>query len=389
VAYPIKRAVLITLDGVGIGGAPDARHYGDENANTLLHVVGGCPGLRLPNLAALGLGNILPLPQIGPVSQPCGSYGRLQELSAGKDTIVGHWELAGLIQKEPFATFPDGFPREIMEAFAGATGLEAIGNEAASGTEIIQRLGESHCRSGRPIVYTSVDSVFQIAAHEEVIPVSDLYDLCRKARLILNPYRVARVIARPFRGPGPGNYRRTSARHDFTMPPPEATLLGILVENGFQTFGVGKIADIFAGQGLTDFTYSRNNRDGMEKTLAALNQVERGLVFTNLVDFDMCFGHRRDVAGFGRALKEFDLWLPEFLAKLAAGDLLIITADHGCDPTTPGTDHTREQVPVLVFLPSDTNGRNLGAGFFPAVAGLIAEKLGLKWTPEHAGFRCG
>jgi len=388
VTRAIDRAILITLDGVGIGAAPDARLYGDEDANTLLHVLEGCPDLRLPNLAALGLGNILPLPHVGPVPEPCGSYGLLQELSAGKDTIVGHWELAGLVQKEPFATFPDGFPREIIDAFCQATGLEPIGNEAASGTEIIQRLGEWHCRSGRPIVYTSVDSVFQIAAHEEVIPVSDLYELCRKTRDILNPYRVARVIARPFKGAGPGDYQRTSARHDFTMPPTGATLLDILAENGFQVFGVGKIVDIFAGQGLTDFVYSQDNRDGMNKTLAALDLVERGLVFTNLVDFDMCFGHRRDLEGFGQALGEFDLWLSKLLAKLGTGDLLVVTADHGCDPTTPGTDHTREVVPVLVYRPLEAKGRNLGNRFFSAVAGLIAEGLGLKWKPDHSGFPC-
>ena len=241
----INRAILITLDGVGIGAAPDSHLYGDEKANTLLHVLEGCSDIHLPNLAALGLGNIISLPHVVPVRQTSADFGCLQELSAGKDTIVGHWELTGLVSNEPFASFPNGFPQEIIATFTRATGLEPIGNEAASGTEIIQRLGESHCRSGRPIVYTSVDSVFQIAAHEEVIPVSELYALCRKVREILNPYRIARVIARPFRGTGVGNFQRTSARHDFTMLPPEKTLLDILAENGFQIFGVGKIVGHF------------------------------------------------------------------------------------------------------------------------------------------------
>lgn len=383
----INRAILITLDGVGIGAAPDSHLYGDEKANTLLHVLEGCSDIRLPNLSALGLGNIISLPHVAPVRNTSAAFGCLQELSAGKDTIVGHWELTGLVSNEPFATFPNGFPKEIIDTFTQAIGLEPIGNEAASGTEIIQRLGEIHCRSGRPIVYTSVDSVFQIAAHEEVIPVSELYALCRKAREFLNPYRIARVIARPFRGTGPGNFQRTSARHDFTMLPPEKTLLDILVEKDLKVFGVGKIADIFAGRGLTDFVYTLDDQDGMKKTLSALDKIERGLVFTNLVDFDMCFGHRNDVLGFGRALETFDLWLPQLLAKLACGDLLIITADHGCDPTTPGTDHTRELVPLLAYRPREERGQNLGKRYFSAVAELIAKGFGLKFYPGIKSFK--
>jgi phosphopentomutase len=379
-AAPIKRTVLITLDGVGIGAAPDAYLYGDERANTLLHVAEQCSDLHLPNLAALGLGNILPLPHVAPVHNPSASYGCLQEASAGKDTIVGHWELAGLVQKEPFATFPNGFPAEIIDAFRKATGLEPLGNEAASGTEIIQRLGAIHCSSGQPIVYTSVDSVFQIAAHEDIIPVSELYELCRKTRDILNKFRVARVIARPFAGVGPGRFKRTPRRHDFTIPPPGATLLDLMYENGHEVFGVGKIRDIFAGKGLTDYVYTEDNRDGMEKTLTALGHLESGLIFTNLVDFDMCYGHRKDARGFGRALEAFDLWLPELLAAFEDSDLLVITADHGCDPTTPGTDHTRELVPLLVYRPMNPKGKYLGTGFFSDVAAFIGRFYGVEMS---------
>jgi phosphopentomutase len=302
----------------------------------------------------------------------------LQEESAGKDTIVGHWELAGLVSKKPFATFPDGFPLEIIDIFRQITGLEPLGNEAASGTEIIQRLGEVHCLTGRPIVYTSIDSVFQIAAHENIIPLSELYNICRKTRKILDEFRVARVIARPFKGSVSGNFERTSGRHDFTMPPPAPTLLDLLFEKGFQVFGVGKIRDIFAGRGLTDYVYAADNQDGMNKTLSALEQVEEGLIFTNLVDFDMYFGHRRDAPGFGRALEAFDLWLQEFMANLKADDLLVITADHGCDPTATGTDHTRELVPILAYRPREQKGENLGKGYFSDVADLIGKALGLE-----------
>ena len=377
-AGSIKRAILITLDGVGIGAAPDAHLYGDESTNTLLHVAEQCPDLFLPNLEALGLGNIIPLPHVAPVPNPSASFGCLQEVSAGKDTIVGHWELAGLVSERPFATFPDGFPQEIIDAFRQATGLEPLGNEAASGTEIIQRLGEVHFRTGRPIVYTSIDSVFQVAAHENIIPLSELYDICWKTREILDEFRVARVIARPFKGTASGNFERTPGRHDFTMPPPAPTLLDRLCEKGFQVFGVGKIKDIFAGRGLTDYVYAVDNQDGMNKTLSALEQVEVGLIFTNLVDFDMYFGHRRDALGLGRALEAFDLWLQEFMGNLKADDLLVITADHGCDPTATGTDHTRELVPILVYRPKEKKGENLGQGFFSDVAVLIGKAFGLE-----------
>ena len=320
----------------------------------------------------------LALPRVGPAPIPSASYGALQQISAGKDTIAGHWELAGLIQKKPFATFPRGFPAEIIDACRQATNLEPLGNEGASGTEIIQRLGESHYRSGRPIVYTSIDSVFQVAAHEDVIPVSELYEICSKTRHILDKFNIARVIARPFTGMACGGFERTSGRHDFTMPPSAPTLLDRLVENGQQVYGIGKIRDIFAGRGLTDSIFSAGNPDGMAKTLTALDQVEKGLIFTNLVDFDMCFGHRNDVHGFGRALETFDLWLPKLLAELIASDMLIISADHGCDPTTAGTDHTRELVPILVYRPEKEKGENLGKGYFSDVAALIEKAFNLE-----------
>lgn len=373
-----RRVVLVVLDGVGAGALPDADRYGDADANTLLHVAQRCGGLHLPNLQELGLGNALPLPGVAPAAVPAAGFGRMRERSIGKDTTTGHWELAGVIQEDPFPTFPDGFPDEIIEAFARETGLEPLGNVAASGTEIIRRLGEAHLESGRPIVYTSADSVFQIAAHEEVIPVERLYEFCRIARRILDPYRVGRVIARPFVGRCPADFRRTPRRHDFSLPPTAPTVLDRLERAGRDVYGVGKIRDIFAGRGVTGHVYTEGNRDGMEKTLQALSAVERGLVFSNLVDFDMLYGHRLDPLGFGSALEAFDRWLPRLMEVLQPTDLLLITADHGCDPTTPGTDHSREFVPLLAWHPRLQTGRNLGErSSFADVAATIAEACGV------------
>ncbi|AMV72971.1 phosphopentomutase [Desulfuromonas carbonis] len=344
-----SRAVLITLDGVGIGALPDAAAYGDAGANTLQHVAAACGGLYLPHLQSLGLGNLLDLPGVPPVAAPRAGFGRMLEQSAGKDTTTGHWELAGIIQPQPFPTYPDGFPPDIIAAFRRATGLDPLGNCAASGTEILQRLGEEHLRSGRPIVYTSADSVFQIAAHEAVIPPPQLYEICRVARRILDPYRIGRVIARPFRGDKAVTFQRTAGRRDFSLPPGDETLLDRLQAAGLPVLGIGKISDIFAGRGISEGQPSKGNADGMGKTLAALDRCQGGLIFTNLVDFDMLYGHRQDAAGFGQALEAFDRWLPELLGRLERGDLLLLTADHGCDPTTPGTDHSREAVPVLAW----------------------------------------
>jgi phosphopentomutase len=377
----LRRVVLIILDGVGVGALPDAAQYGDEGANTLLHVAQHCGGLRLPAMQKLGLGNILKLPGVPPASFPAAAFGRMLERSAGKDSTTGHWEIAGVIQTEPFPTYPTGFPSEIIEAFRRETGLSPLGNVAASGTDIIRRLGEEHVRSGRPIVYTSADSVFQIAAHEEVIPVERLYEICRIARRILTPYRVGRVIARPFVGSCAADFVRTSGRHDFSLPPTAKTVLDCLEKAGLAVYGVGKIRDIFAGRGITDFVYTKSNADGMEKTQRALSIVKRGLIFTNLIDFDALYGHRLNPEGFGRALEEFDRWLPTLLDSLTDKDLLLISADHGCDPTTPGTDHTREYVPLLVWHSSLAAGRDLGIrAAFADVAATIAEVFAVEFA---------
>jgi phosphopentomutase len=378
-AEELRRAVLITLDGVGIGALPDAAAYGDETAATLQHVAARCGGLALPRLQKMGLGNIVLVAGVPPAPLPQAAFGRMREKSPGKDTTTGHWEIAGLTLAEAFPTFPRGFPPAVIEAFHRETGLMPLGNVAASGTEILRELGEEHIRTGRPIVYTSVDSVFQIAAHEEVIPVERLYEICRIARRILDSFRVGRVIARPFTGTCAGDFKRTPRRHDFSIPPTGETILGRLVNEGLAVFGVGKIRDIFAGRGITDSLASENNADGMEKTLDALSAVKQGLVFTNLVDFDMLYGHRLDARGFGRALEEFDRWLPRLLEKLLPEDLLLITADHGCDPTTRGTDHTREHVPLLAWRRGLKQGRNLGVReSFADVAATLADFFGLE-----------
>lgn len=344
-----RRVVLLVLDGVGIGALPDAARFGDAGAHTLLHVAEMAGGLQLPNLQRLGLGNVAPVPGLAPIARPAAAFGKMIEVSIGKDTPTGHWELAGLPTLDPYATFPDGFPAEIIDAFTQATGLEPLGNIAASGTEIIARLGAEQLRSGRPIVYTSADSVFQIAAHEESIPPARLYAICRIARTLLDPWRVGRVIARPFVGDPSAGFRRTSRRHDFAMQPPQPTLLDRLMAAGYETVGIGKIGDIFAGRGLSASRPTTGNADGMLQTLDALETLGAGLLFVNLVDFDMLYGHRLDAGGFARALIEFDVWLPRLQAVLGDDDLLIITADHGCDPQVNGTDHTREHVPLLVW----------------------------------------
>ncbi len=382
-----SRAVLITLDGVGIGALPDAAAYGDAGANTLQHVAAACGGLRLPHLQNLGLGNLLDIPGVPPAAAPSGGYGRMLERSAGKDTTTGHWELAGVIQEQPFPTFPGGFPEEIIAAFRRETGLDPLGNCAASGTEILRQLGEEHLRSGRPIVYTSADSVFQIAAHEAVIPVARLYEICRIARRILDPYRVGRVIARPFVGADAASFKRTPRRHDYSLPPNDETVLDRLAAAGLPVMAIGKIADIYAGRGVADHQASDSNADGMAKTLAALDRQRTGLIFTNLVDFDMLFGHRLDAAGFGRALEEFDRWLPQLMGKLQSDDLVLLTADHGCDPTTPGTDHSREAVPLLAWFPALAKGVALGVReTFADVAATLDELLGVGPGPAGTSF---
>jgi len=341
------RIILIVLDGAGIGAMPDAADYGDEGSDTLGHVVAYRP-LHLPNLRRYGLANIKPM-ALDPLAQPEGAFGCAALASAGKDSTTGHWEMAGVITEVAFPTYPEGFPPEVIEPFERAIGRKVLGNKPASGTEIIKELGEEHLRTGSPIVYTSADSVFQIAAHEDVIPVAELYRICEIARTLLDGrHRVARVIARPFTGSS-GQFRRTEARRDFAIEPPSPTLLDLLKEAGWETVSVGKVASLFCYRGITKKISATNNMASVDGTLEALETTASGLIFVNLVDFDMLYGHRNDVQGYARALEEFDARLPEIEARLRDDDLLLITADHGCDPTTPSTDHSREYVPLLAY----------------------------------------
>ncbi len=346
------RCLLITLDGVGCGALPDAAEFGDEGVNTLAHVAEAVGGLKLPNLGALGLGNILPLVGVPPVPRPQALFGKLSERSRGKDTTVGHWELMGVVTEKPFPVYPHGFPPEVIEAFEEATGRGVLGNIPASGTEIIAELGAEHLRTGKLIVYTSADSVFQIAAHEEIVPVKELYEYCRRAREILRgEHEVVRVIARPFTGE-PGGFIRTPGRRDFSVTPPR-TYLNILEEIGVPVHGVGKISQIFADSGVRYEHKTGGNAEGIEKSILLMRELDEGLVFTNLVDFDMLWGHRNDPAGFARGLEEVDAAVPELIAACSEDGLLIITADHGCDPLALGTDHTREYIPMLARLGSE------------------------------------
>jgi len=371
-----ERVILIVLDGVGIGALPDAAKYGDQDAATLQHVAQAVGGLCLPHLEQLGLGHIATVDGVKKISAPVGCWGKMVERSAGKDSITGHWELAGVVLDRPFATFPHGFPKEIIDAFTAATGFIPLGNVAASGTDILRDLGEQHLHTGRPIVYTSSDSVFQIAAHEDILPPEQLYTICRQAEKILFPYNVCRVIARPFNGTCAADFYRTSGRHDFPRKPPEKTLFNQLQQQGISTCGIGKIGDLFAGEGLSASFPTINNLDGMDQTLKALDKINHGLIMTNLVDFDMLYGHRLDSSGFARALQEFDLWLPELFKMLSAADLLMITADHGCDPTTPGTDHSREYVPLLLSSEAITAPENLGIRHsFADVGATVADNF--------------
>ena len=372
-----KRVLIIVLDSCGCGGDPQAADYGDEGADTLAHTAAAVGALNLPNLEALGLGNISAIPGVPATPSPRAAYGRMQERSNGKDTTTGHWEIAGLITREPFQVFDHGFPKELIDAFARETGRAVIGNKAASGTVIIEELGPEQLRTGAWIVYTSADSVFQIAAHEEKIPLSELYAACKVARRLCDPLRIARIIARPFVGE-PKSFKRTYNRHDFGMPPPAPTLLDLLHDAKLPVVGVGKISDIFSGRGLTESIHSEGNADGLEKTAERFARLDGGLLFVNLIDFDMVYGHRRNPRGFADALGEFDAFLPRLLPLVGSNDLLLLTADHGNDPTYPGTDHTREQVPLLAYGPAHAAGKNLGLrDCFADVAATTAEVLGL------------
>jgi phosphopentomutase len=371
------RVILIVLDSVGIGEMPDAAAFGDAGSDTLGHVCSHRP-LRIPNLESLGLGCIRLLANIQAVAEPLASFGKMALASNGKDTTTGHWELAGIVLEKAFPTYPAGFPTEVIEAFEAAIGRKTLGNCPASGTEIIQRLGAEHVRTGFPIVYTSADSVFQIAAHEEVISVAQLYDLCRTARSMLRgPHEVGRVIARPFIGQG-CNFQRTPRRQDFAIQPPPDMLLDQVKDAGLECVSVGKIASIYCDRGITRSFKTSGNADGISKTLDLLQEDFRGLLFINLVDFDMLYGHRNDVEGYAQALEAFDACIPELKSRLKPRDLCILTADHGCDPVTPSTDHSREYVPLLAFGSAVAKAMDLGTRASLADAGqTVAENFGL------------
>ena len=374
---PFNRVVLIVLDSVGIGEMPDAAEYGDVGADTLGHALGSRE-VRIPNLREMGLGNITRLP-VDPVEIPNGVFGKAATSSSGKDTTTGHWEMSGLITARPFPTYPKGFPPRVVEPFERAIGRKVLGNKPASGTEIIKELGEEHVRTGRPIVYTSADSVFQIAAHEQIVPLEQLYQWCEIAReMLVGEDEVGRVIARPFVGE-PGNFRRTEARQDYAIDPPEDTLLDRVKSAGLAVTAVGKIGSIFCHRGTTEELKAGNNNASVDQTLRALATTGRGLIFTNLVDFDMLYGHRNDVEGYARALEEFDVRLPEIQQAMRDDDLLMISADHGCDPGDISTDHTREYVPVLVWGRRARGGVDLGIRSSLADIGqTVAENFGLE-----------
>ena len=374
----IKKVVLIVLDGLGVGSLPDAKKYGDEGANTFLHVYEKMRP-ELPNLADLGLLSVAGIPT---EDEPLGCYGRMAEKSAGKDTTTGHWELAGLTVKKPFPTYPNGFPDALIKAFEEEIGMEVIGNYAASGTEIIETLGSEHLRTGKPIVYTSADSVFQIAAHEAIIPPTELWHICRIARRLLSgEHAVGRVIARPFIG-NPGSFERTGNRKDFSIDPIGKTMLDLIKDAGLDCVGVGKIEDIFNHRGLTASVHPTGNEACTDALIDFLKKPKlNGLVFANLVDTDMLYGHRNDPAGFARALEDFDARLPEIMRLLGDDGLLIVTGDHGCDPCFPGTDHTREYVPLLLWSLGAEEGLNLGTlPTFSDVSATILDALGVKNT---------
>ncbi len=391
----LNRILIIVLDSVGIEELPDAADYGDKGSNTLQNIATAVGGLNLPVLQGLGLGNIVSLSGVSGAScdHVQGCFGKMAEASMGKDTTIGHWEIAGIISQKPFPVYPQGFPEEVIEAFTVSIGRKILGNKPASGTQIIQELGEEHVRTGYPIVYTSADSVFQIAAHEEIIPLDELYDICRIARKILvGQHQVARVIARPFIGQKgqigqKNNFQRTVNRRDFSVLPPEETVLNFVCKAGYETIGIGKISDIFGGSGLTRSILTHGNADGIAKTIECLKQYFEGVVFTNLIDFDMLYGHRNDVEGYKRALEEFDQALPEIIKAMRETDLLILTADHGCDPTTLSTDHSREFVPLLVYGAAIRRGVNLGIRqTFADVGQTIADIFGVKGLKNGESF---
>ncbi len=382
----INRVILIVLDSVGIGELPDAKLYNDVGSNTLGNIAKHYPDLHIPNMIAMGLGNIDPTNLLPTTTAPTASFGKAMEQSAGKDTTTGHWEIAGAVLEQPFPTFPNGFPRAFMDRYEAAIGVKTIGNISASGTTIINDLGEEHLRTKHPIVYTSADSVFQIAMHEDLYPIEKQYEFCTIAReMLVDDYQVGRVIARPFIGE-PNNFTRTQRRKDFSVVPP-FTVLDAIEGSGKEVISIGKIVDIFAQKGITKYTKTANNLEGISATLKAIEEPSQGLIFTNLVDFDMLFGHRRDIPGYANCLMEFDQHIPVILNSLRDDDLLIITADHGNDPSAPGTDHTREYIPILTYNKKIKGGKNIGIrNSFADISATIAEALGVEFRTQGESY---
>lgn len=380
-----RRLFLIVLDSVGIGEAPDAAQFGDEGSNTVRAAVEA--GADLPNLRRLGLFNIDGMDWTEPEAAPIGAFGRMREASMGKDTTIGHWEIAGVVSPKPLPTFPDGFPPEIIRNFEKLTGRKVICNKPYSGTQLLLDYGREHVETGALMVYTSADSVFQVAAHEDIVPIEELYHDCELAReMLTGDYAVGRVIARPFVGEYP-NYTRTARRHDYSLQPPRATVLNNLEDAGYECIGVGKISDIFAGSGITQQIRTQNNTDGIAKTLDLMENDFEGICFVNLVDFDMVYGHRNDAPGYARALMEFDQALPKFMEQMGEDDLLIITADHGCDPSTPSTDHSREYTPMLAWSKKIRPGANLGTRTtFADIGATVLEYFGLENRTDGQSF---
>ena len=385
----IKRTFLIFLDGVGVGAAPDAEQYGDAGSNTWGHVAAAYGGLHLPNLAQFGLAHILAVEGVAKSDSPAAGYGKMTETAPGKDSISGHWEVCGLPLRQAFPVYPLGFPAEVIDPFVERSGVSGVlGNIPMSGTEILIRLGEEHVRTGKPIVYTSADSVFQIAAHDSVIPLERLYEICEIARdLLSGTHAVGRVIARPFIGESADSFQRTANRKDYPVLPPGPTLISRLQENRFATTAVGKIYDLFAGIGFDRKVKSASNAEGMDKILEMSDTQQKGLIACTLVDFDTLWGHRNDVPHFAQDLEAFDAWLPALQSRMNRQDLLVITADHGCDPTFPGTDHTREYVPLLVYSPGMTAGVNLGIRqSYADVTATITTLMGVPGTGHGTSF---
>jgi phosphopentomutase len=381
------RFVVVVLDSVGIGELPDAIQYGDVGSNTLKNLAEAVGGLELPNLESLGLGKIEPLLGLRGDIRAKGAYGKMAQQAPGKDSISGHWELMGCIARQAQPTYPNGFPERILKRLREQTGLDFLGNVPASGTEIIDRMGAEHLSTGWPIIYTSADSVMQFAAHEAIFPLPRLYELCREAREIMSgPDAVGRIIARPFVGQ-PGSFQRTANRKDFALQAPEYTVLDLLVRAGVEVFGIGKIEDLFAGRGLSRAVHTKSNGEGLAETLKAIQSNAAGLIFTNLVDFDMLWGHRNDAPGYYRGLREVDAFLPKLMPALRPDDVLALTADHGCDPTTPSTDHSREYVPILVYGQEAKADVNLGVRkTFADLGATVADYFGIKGTGAGESF---